>query len=127
MIDMFDCTILYILHMSKCCLSLFTNFQIQEELLAAKSNYEALNSHLLDELPTLNSLAYEVLVECLAAFVMARKTLSGKITREYFALMEVRSFSSNRLCKRLRWSRGSVLAFGTQVRGFKPGRSCRIF
>ena len=22
----------------------------------------------------------------------------------------------------LRWSRGSVLAFGTQVRGFKPGR-----
>jgi hypothetical protein len=28
--------------------------------------------------------------------------------------------------KRLRWSRGSVLAFGTQVRGFKPGRSRRI-
>jgi hypothetical protein len=29
--------------------------------------------------------------------------------------------------KRLRWSRGSVLAFGTQVRGFKPGRNRRIF
>ena len=29
--------------------------------------------------------------------------------------------------KRLRWSRGSVLAFGTQIRGFKPGRSRRIF
>ena len=29
--------------------------------------------------------------------------------------------------KRLRWSRGSVLAFGIQVRGFKPGRSRRIF
>jgi len=28
---------------------------------------------------------------------------------------------------RLRWSRGSVLAFGTQVCGFKPGRSRRIF
>ena len=28
---------------------------------------------------------------------------------------------------RLRWSRGSVLAFGTQVRRFKPGRSRRIF
>ena len=27
----------------------------------------------------------------------------------------------------LRWSKGSVLAFGTQVRGFKPGRSRRIF
>ena len=32
------------------------------------------------------------------------------------------------LCrKRLRCSRGSVLAFSTQVRGFKPGRSRRIF
>ena len=29
--------------------------------------------------------------------------------------------------KRLRWSRGSVLAFGTQVRVFKPERSRRIF
>jgi hypothetical protein len=28
---------------------------------------------------------------------------------------------------RLRWSRGSVQAFGTPVRGFKPGRSSRIF
>ena len=27
----------------------------------------------------------------------------------------------------LRWSRGSVLAFGTHVRGFTPGRSRRIF
>jgi len=27
--------------------------------------------------------------------------------------------------KRLRWSRGSLLAFGTQVRGFAPGRSRR--
>jgi len=26
-----------------------------------------------------------------------------------------------------RWSRGSVLAFSTQVCGFKPGRSRRIF
>ena len=28
---------------------------------------------------------------------------------------------------RLPWSKGSVLAFGTQVRGFKTGRSRRIF
>ena len=35
----------------------------------------------------------------------------------------------NRIYKhqRLRWSRGSVLAFSTQVRGFKPGRSRRVF
>ena len=30
-------------------------------------------------------------------------------------------------CQQLRWSRGSVLAFSTQVRGFKPGRSRQIF
>ena len=29
--------------------------------------------------------------------------------------------------ERLRWSRGSVSAFSTQVRGFEPGRSRRIF
>ena len=29
--------------------------------------------------------------------------------------------------QRLRWSRGSVLAVSTQIRGFKPGRSRRIF
>jgi hypothetical protein len=33
----------------------------------------------------------------------------------------------NSRVKRLRWSRGSVLAFGTQVRGFASGRSRRIF
>ena len=31
------------------------------------------------------------------------------------------------LLKRLRWCRGSVLAFSAQVRGFKLGRSRRIF
>ena len=30
-------------------------------------------------------------------------------------------------CISLRWSRGSVLAFSTQVRGFKPGQSRWIF
>jgi hypothetical protein len=30
-------------------------------------------------------------------------------------------------CKLLQWSRGSVLAFGTPVRGFAPGQSRRNF
>ena len=30
-------------------------------------------------------------------------------------------------CSVFRWSRGSVLSFGTQVRGFKPGRSRQDF
>jgi hypothetical protein len=37
------------------------------------------------------------------------------------------NFSLTYPSKWLRWSRGSVLAFGTQVRGFKPGRSRWIF
>ena len=36
-------------------------------------------------------------------------------------------FTCSNKIKRLRWSRGSVLAFSTEVRGFKPGRSRRIF
>ena len=35
--------------------------------------------------------------------------------------------ATNIMSKRFRWSRGGVLAFGTQVRGFKPRRSRRIF
>jgi hypothetical protein len=31
------------------------------------------------------------------------------------------------IAKQLRWSRGSVLAFGIQVRWFAPSRSRRIF
>ena len=42
-------------------------------------------------------------------------------------LLNVETYLCNRIAKRLRWSRGSVLAFSTQVRGFKPGRSRRIF
>ena len=57
--------------------------------MATKSNYEALNSHLVEELPTLNKLAAELLVESLAVFITARKMLSGKITKEYLRLMEV--------------------------------------
>jgi len=39
----------------------------------------------------------------------------------------ISKYSSLLSLQRLRWSRGSVMSFGTQVRGFKPGRSCRIF
>ena len=59
--------------------------------------------------------------------------------KQYWALTQVQWWCawnrkigiSEGKCKgqyeRLRWSRGSVLAFGTQVRGFKPGRSRWLF
>jgi hypothetical protein len=33
----------------------------------------------------------------------------------------------SKVCKRLRWSRGSALPLSTQVGGFKPGQSCQDF
>ena len=49
----------------------------------------------------------------------------------YFVLLSITCFRlfliKYVLKKRLRWSRGSVLAFSTQVRGFKPGRSTLSF
>ena len=39
----------------------------------------------------------------------------------------IKMIINNSWIQRFRWSRGSVLAFDTQVREFKPGRSRRIF
>jgi hypothetical protein len=47
--------------------------------------------------------------------------------RFVYAVITMETAAMDTPNKRLRWSRGSVLAFGTQVRGFTPGRSCRIF
>ena len=56
-------------------------------------------------------------------FAHYRSLCSGKgCTFLLFFCAEIKVLS-----QRLRWSRGSVLAFGTQVRGFKPGRSRRTF
>ena len=41
--------------------------------------------------------------------------------------MQQGNFINVFLAQWLRWSRGSMLAFSTQVRRFKPGRSRRIF
>ena len=49
--------------------------------------------------------------EAAANYMLSHPSLAQKLTQP----------------KRLRWFRGSVLVFGTQVRGFKPGRSRRIF
>jgi hypothetical protein len=51
-------------------------------------------------------------------FVFHKKFQMGWFCPYYIKLVSI---------MRLRCSRGSVLAFGTQVRGLKPGRSSRIF
>jgi len=45
----------------------------------------------------------------------------------HFTLYTLGIILTHTYSKRLRWSRGSVLAFSTQVHRFKPGRSRRIF
>ena len=47
--------------------------------------------------------------------------------RCHYSRLRLAYFGLRIVSERLRWSRGSVLAFSTQVRGFKPGRSRRIF
>ncbi|XP_077258973.1 rho guanine nucleotide exchange factor 38 [Temnothorax americanus] len=61
---------------------------VQEELFTAKSNYEALNQQLLEELPILLDAAANILVNCINAFAGARKLLNGRITKQYLTLCE---------------------------------------
>ena len=60
---------------------------------------------------------------CLIKFQMK---LASEIHHEILCLF-IYIYLNFTLLKWLRWSRGSVLAFGTQVCGFKPGRTRRIF
>ncbi|KAI4488097.1 hypothetical protein M0804_004945 [Polistes exclamans] len=61
---------------------------VQDELVTARSNFEALNQQLLEELPILIDAAVNVLVKCINAFANARKLLTGKITKRYLTLCE---------------------------------------
>ena len=56
-----------------------------------------------------------------------RRNLHLIILDQNFLIYEKLGRGRNLRPKRLRWSRGSVLVFGTQVRGFKPGRNRLIF
>lgn len=66
------------------------SFQLKDEKIAARNNYEALNLQLLDELPTMTELANDLIKCCLSAFINARKRLIGRIARKIFPLMDVR-------------------------------------
>ncbi|XP_071445121.1 dynamin-binding protein-like isoform X2 [Hetaerina americana] len=61
---------------------------IQDEILMTKNNYDALNSQLLEELPKLIMISYELFMECIAAFISARKLFTGRATKQYLLLCE---------------------------------------
>jgi hypothetical protein len=54
--------------------------------------------------------------------------VNNTITQPGFCVKAIWFYLQKRVAEKwLRWSRGSVLAFSTQVRRFKPGRSRQIF
>ena len=63
------------------------------------------------------------LFESLATWLVWKKNIKPSICFLRILLGACKFLSS----QRLRWSRGNVVAFGTQFRGFKPYRSRRIF
>ncbi|XP_015111291.1 dynamin-binding protein [Diachasma alloeum] len=61
---------------------------VQEELATAKTNYEALNQQLMEELPILIGAGTLIIATCIEAFASARKLFFGRITKKYLSLSE---------------------------------------
>ncbi|XP_059892424.1 dynamin-binding protein isoform X1 [Gadus macrocephalus] len=66
----------------------------QEELRAARNNYEALNAQLLDELPKFHTAAEELLTGCVRAFARAQKDFVKRTLGELKPLLQVSSLCS---------------------------------
>ena len=60
---------------------------------------------------------------CLYLYVVCLPLPDGTF---FFSIHKAHTFARPDIFRKV-WSRGSVLAFSTQVRKFKPGRSHRIF
>ncbi|CAG5133338.1 unnamed protein product [Candidula unifasciata] len=67
-----------------------------KELQAAKSDYEAMNAQLLDELPKFYDLALTILRHCIAVFVLARRDFMEKSLKESCTLVEL-PFMANKM------------------------------
>ena len=66
--------------------------QFQDEVEKCKTTYEALNSQLIEELPTLIDAAMSIFMNVISEFVLGRKVLVGRITKELLSLMDVSNF-----------------------------------
>ena len=62
---------------------------MQDEVQKCKSTYEALNSQLVEELPTLIDATMKIFMRVISEFVLGRKILVGRITKELLSLMDV--------------------------------------
>ena len=55
----------------------------------AKKDYEALNAQLLDELPKMYQLAFQLFKDCVGSLVRAQKEFTNRILNEMYSLLEV--------------------------------------
>ena len=62
---------------------------MHDEVQKCKSTYEALNSQLVEELPTLIDATMKIFMRVISEFVLGRKILVGRITKELLSLMDV--------------------------------------
>uniref|UniRef100_A0A672JJT1 Dynamin-binding protein n=1 Tax=Salarias fasciatus TaxID=181472 RepID=A0A672JJT1_SALFA len=63
--------------------------RVQDELQAARNNYEALNAQLLDELPKFHSAAEDLFTGCVRAFAQAQKDFMKTTMGELKPLLQV--------------------------------------
>ena len=63
--------------------------RVQEELQAARNNYEALNAQLLDELPKFHRSAEELFTGCVRAFAHSQKDFTKLTLGELQPLLQV--------------------------------------
>ena len=92
----------------------------------------------INALLSMHSVSFKNFLSCFPYFFLLHFFISYYISFFFFLPFLLSSFlfvptslfivsSFFQSYSKLRWSRGSVLAFSTQVCGFKPGRSRRIF
>ena len=70
-------------------LSMFILFQFRDDMESSRTQYLALNSQLVEELPKLISCSLTVYTAAVNEFIMLRKLFVGRVTRELLALMDV--------------------------------------
>lgn len=68
--------------------------RVQEELQAARNNYEALNAQLLDEMPKFHHAAEELFTSCVRGFAQAQRDFISLTVGELKPLLKVRKLST---------------------------------
>lgn len=71
--------------------------RVQEELQAARNNYEALNAQLLDELPKFHSAAEDLFTSCVRSFAQAQRDFVSLTLGELTPLLQVRTLFHHNL------------------------------